>query len=77
VRRLVGFVAALVIGAAIGLALYLAAVEISFRMPGNGDDGVACRGCGCTDDRACPGGCFWVAGDLCSSCVADEPGGGW
>jgi len=31
--------------------------------------------CGCSDDRACPGGCDWVAdpeqlGDLCSACVA-------
>ena len=28
-----------------------------------------CRVCGCTDDRACPGGCHWVEEDLCSSCV--------
>lgn len=28
----------------------------------------ACRVCGCTDDRACPGGCSWVAADLCSRC---------
>lgn len=27
-----------------------------------------CRQCGCTDDRACPGGCSWVAPDLCSAC---------
>jgi hypothetical protein len=27
-----------------------------------------CRGCGCTDDRACPGGCYWVDDDLCSRC---------
>src|SRR4051812_2223915 len=32
-----------------------------------------CRVCGCTDDRACPGGCWWVPdpeqlGPLCSSC---------
>lgn len=31
-----------------------------------------CRKCGCTDDRACPGGCWWVpdpdGGDLCSAC---------
>lgn len=26
-----------------------------------------CRYCGCTDDRACPGGCAWVAPDVCSS----------
>lgn len=28
-----------------------------------------CRHCGCTDDRACPGGCWWVAPEACSSCV--------
>lgn len=27
-----------------------------------------CRGCGCTDECACEGGCFWVAPDLCSTC---------
>lgn len=30
-----------------------------------------CRVCGCTDDRACPGGCHWVGQDLCSACAAD------
>lgn len=28
-----------------------------------------CRVCGCTDERACPGGCSWVEEDLCSACV--------
>jgi hypothetical protein len=28
-----------------------------------------CKVCGCTDDNACPGGCAWVAPDLCSQCV--------
>lgn len=28
-----------------------------------------CRSCGCTDDRACPGGCYLVADDLCSACA--------
>src|SRR5215831_15416689 len=27
-----------------------------------------CGVCGCTDERPCPGGCFWVADDLCSNC---------
>lgn len=37
--------------------------------------GIVCVGCGCTQDDACPGGCFWVAfhedtGDgICSTCV--------
>lgn len=30
-----------------------------------------CRVCGCTDDNACPGGCYWVEDDLCSSYTAD------
>lgn len=28
-----------------------------------------CRVCGCTDDHACEGGCWWVAEDLCSACA--------
>lgn len=36
-----------------------------------------CLGCGCTDDRACPGGCWWTyldpadGGPLCSRCAPD------
>jgi hypothetical protein len=26
-----------------------------------------CRICGCTDGKACPGGCHWVEKDLCSN----------
>lgn len=31
-----------------------------------------CRKCGCTDARACAGGCFWVnsAHTLCSACLS-------
>lgn len=29
-----------------------------------------CRACGCTDLRACRGGCFWVEDDLCSTCYS-------
>ena len=28
-----------------------------------------CRVCGCTQDNACPGGCYWVEDDLCSECA--------
>lgn len=28
-----------------------------------------CRVCGCTDERACPGGCWWIQWDLCSACA--------
>lgn len=28
-----------------------------------------CRGCGCSELRACPGGCIWATHDLCSACV--------
>lgn len=34
-----------------------------------------CRVCGCTDALACPGGCWWVEPDLCSSCDEDPPMG--
>ena len=29
-----------------------------------------CRICGCTWLNGCPGGCYWVEDDLCSSCAA-------
>jgi hypothetical protein len=29
-----------------------------------------CRGCGCTNKRACPGGCSWIEKDLCDRCLA-------
>jgi hypothetical protein len=29
-----------------------------------------CRICGCTEDNACDGGCFWIEDDLCSACVS-------
>lgn len=32
-----------------------------------------CRGCGCTDEVACPGGCSWAAEGLCSSCREGGP----
>lgn len=32
-----------------------------------------CRVCGCTNDRACPGGCVWAEPDLCSRCVLGRP----
>lgn len=28
-----------------------------------------CRVCGCTQNNACPGGCYWVEYDLCSRCA--------
>ena len=36
---------------------------------------VRCRECGCSDFRACPGGCWWVEPDLCSACDEDLPMG--
>ncbi|MEG0854567.1 MAG: AAA family ATPase [Angelakisella sp.] len=29
-----------------------------------------CRVCGCTNDHACPGGCYWVETNLCSRCAS-------
>lgn len=31
-----------------------------------------CRVCGCTQNHACEGGCWWINDDLCSSCAAKE-----
>jgi hypothetical protein len=37
----------------------------------------SCRGCGCTDTQACPGGCSWVLLDIatpsgiCSQCAEE------
>jgi len=33
-----------------------------------------CRVCGCTTDRACPGGCSWVSTNppICSACLPPE-----
>lgn len=28
-----------------------------------------CKICGCTDERACEGGCYWIAENLCSRCA--------
>ena len=31
-----------------------------------------CRICGCTDSKACEGGCFWVMPEICSKCITEE-----
>ncbi len=28
-----------------------------------------CRLCGCTESQACPDGCGWATGDLCTTCI--------
>ena len=38
------------------------------RTTGAGGIEMRCRECGCTDTRACDGGCFWVEPELCSQC---------
>ena len=40
------------------------------RYPEEIDGLEACRFCGCTELRACLGGCAWVADNLCSACDA-------
>ncbi|MGY4295411.1 hypothetical protein ACVWXN_003506 [Bradyrhizobium sp. i1.4.4] len=44
--------------------------------------GLVCAGCGCTDNAACPEGCYWIALEpqpLCSQCAFedDEPASGF
>lgn len=36
------------------------------------DGEACCRVCGCTDDHACEGGCWWVQPDLCSQCGSGD-----
>lgn len=49
------------------------------RQPGDGSRYVyrpvprACRVCGCTPERACPGGCWWAEFDLCTTCAEPAP----
>jgi hypothetical protein len=33
----------------------------------------ACRFCGCTEARACPGGCAWATEDICTACLGHTP----
>lgn len=62
--------------------------QVSFMVaaPDNWADPAACRVCGCTQARACEGGCYRVVGaaggPLCSACAIGagplpEPAGGW
>ena len=40
------------------------------RVPeGPFDPPMQCRECCCTDECACPGGCYWVEPGLCSTCA--------
>ncbi len=31
-----------------------------------------CLICGCTDSKACEGGCYWILPGICSKCVTDK-----
>ncbi len=37
-------------------------------VPGGGHPDWKCRVCGCTEAKACTGGCHWVSENLCSAC---------
>lgn len=41
--------------------------------PDTTDQVMRCEVCGCTDDRACPGGCWWARPGLCSRCTGLVP----
>jgi len=41
----------------------LVAAEVEMRI---------CRECGCTAERGCPEGCFWVDDDMCSECAQGQ-----
>ncbi|MFA5376408.1 MAG: hypothetical protein WC455_11745 [Dehalococcoidia bacterium] len=44
-------------------------LKVLEAVTGERDDDNTCVVCGCTDDRACQEGCFWIARGLCSACV--------
>lgn len=51
----------------------MASVAVPLR-PDLNDIGVrSCEVCGCTEDHACPGRCWWVGPKLCSTCAAEIP----
>lgn len=62
---LIGFFIGLPIGC-LAFAVVMAVIQAGH----NGER--SCRVCGCTDERACPGGCYWVEPDLCSRCFEEE-----
>jgi uncharacterized protein with PIN domain len=43
-----------------------------FLCPKCQEDFRFCRVCGCSDEDACEGGCYWVEEDLCSACVGKD-----
>lgn len=47
--------------------------QVELKRTAAADTDPACRVCGCTEDKPCPGGCAWVEdpkllGELCSPC---------
>lgn len=52
-----------------GMVIYLAAAQLTAAgtrlVKANPP---ICIGCGCTDAKACPGGCTWAAPGWCSAC---------
>lgn len=44
-------------------------VETLEKLPILASNERSCRVCGCTDNRACADGCYWVEDDLCSACA--------
>lgn len=51
------------------LGLFITAM---FAVSKAADEMRTCRICGCTDERDCEGGCYWVEPGLCSQCADEE-----
>ena len=58
--------------AAIVLALYVDDIARGTAKAAPAGSTRTCRDCGCTDHRACFGGCWWVQINLCSSCLTKQ-----
>lgn len=52
-----------------GLPLALGLLRRHGLMPALDKPHLVCLGCGCTDDRACAGGCSWEQPGICTQCA--------
>lgn len=64
----------ILLGTMTGLAAVLAGVAVWLVEQHRREPGLrSCIHCGCTDDHACPGGCWWISTrpPICSRCAPD------
>lgn len=47
-------------------------LPVEIKIISRRSDKQKCKICGCTEDKACEGGCHWVKYDLCSACIGKK-----